>query len=276
MVERTNGDTLCIKKILNPVSDQIINTLKVHLGHKPLLYAVNNRKLRISLLRFIEQARIFQGNTHTVGQCAEQSYIRFGECLFVIQVLQAYVSFYRISNNEGYKQNRFREVCSWYSLRFNSQNFFCAVGEVLVDQNHLFCFNQPLPEIIDGSWFRVKPFTIFILILEVLFSAFMIERTDHGNLCVEQIANSIPNKVVNTLHIHFGHKPLLHAVNYCEFCIALLRFIEEPGIFEGYTHAVGERTKQPDVRITESIIMIQVLQTHTAAHVIAYNEWDKN
>src|SRR6056297_751857 len=113
MVERTNGDTLCIKKILNPVSDQIINTLKVHFSNKPLLNAVNNRQLRISLFRFIEKPCIFECHAHTVGQCAEQPHVRFRKGLFVIEVLQAYISSYRITNNDRYKQDRFWEVCSW-------------------------------------------------------------------------------------------------------------------------------------------------------------------
>src|SRR6056297_1907929 len=105
MVERTNGDTLCIKKILNPVSDQIINTLKVHFSNKPLLNAVNNRQLRISLFRFIEKPCIFECHAHTVGQGTEQPYIRFRKSLFVIEVLKADVSSYRVTDIQGYKQN---------------------------------------------------------------------------------------------------------------------------------------------------------------------------
>ncbi|MBV6504455.1 MAG: hypothetical protein AKCLJLPJ_02607 [Fimbriimonadales bacterium] len=61
----------------------------------------------------------------------------------------------------------------------------------------------------------------------------------------------------------------MHAVDDRQFCHAFLFGIEETRVLEGDAHRVGDRRQQTNIRLSERVFHIQILQADDARHLVA-------
>ncbi len=72
------------------------------------------------------------------------------------------------------------------------------------------------------EWRRIKALTFFDRVLRVRRLGLGVKTHDPNHLRVENLANLVPDQIVNRLHIELRGKTLLHAVNDLQFGFALL------------------------------------------------------
>src|SRR6056297_1355736 len=92
MVECINTRYLGIKELPDTFADEIIDSLHIHFGNQALLNTVNYSKFSISLFGFVKEPGVFKSHTHTVREGTEQADIRFGKSVFMVEILEAYIS----------------------------------------------------------------------------------------------------------------------------------------------------------------------------------------
>ena len=104
-----NVHHLRIKKLAYFFAHQVVNTLHIHFGHQAFLNAVNYGQFCITLIGFFQQSVgfikkpcIFQRYAHTVGKRFKQTYICIAESIFLIGILQAYITRYTVSYHQRY------------------------------------------------------------------------------------------------------------------------------------------------------------------------------
>ena len=96
MIKCADDHRLGVKKLADPVSNEIINSPHIHFTDQPFLHAVDDRQFGLVLFCFFQQVRgfvkeprIFKGHTHAVGNSGKQPKIGFAECIFCFYILQA-------------------------------------------------------------------------------------------------------------------------------------------------------------------------------------------
>src|SRR3990172_1818645 len=96
---------------------------------------------------------------------------------------------------------------------------------------------------------------------------------------VEGLTYLIADQVIDSLHIQFGCQPCLYTVDDGEFSSAVfgnleqtLGFVEEPRVFEGNAHAVGESLQETDIRIVEGV-RGQFCHRNPTHELIADQQW---
>src|SRR3990172_6947500 len=116
-VVETDESGIRLKYFTDLISDQVDDRLEVKLSSQPLLHAVNDRQLGGALLGFFEQALclveetgVLQGDRQAIGECLQQTHIRFAECMFAVQVSDINHASDCVSHEQWYINCRVRQV----------------------------------------------------------------------------------------------------------------------------------------------------------------------
>ena len=103
-------------------------------------------------------------------------------------------------------------------------------------------------------------------------------RDDQDNLRVEDVADLLPNELVDRLRVELGCQALLNRVDQRELCIALprllkqaVRLVEEARVLESDAHACGERRQEPHVALIIAVLG-PILDGDGARHLVAHED----
>ena len=100
-----------------------------------------------------------------------------------------------------------------------------------------------------------------------------IDHPDVDGLRVEDLPDALAHEVVHALHLEVLGEATLHVVDERQLCGPLPRLFEEARVLKRDAQTAGERPQQPDVRITERVLAVEVLERDPARRLAADHQW---
>ena len=109
-----------------------------------------------------------------------------------------------------------------------------------------------------------------------------VHEADVDNLRIEDLLDLVADEVIHVLHVELRGKALLDAVDDRELGSALVRFrqqtlglVEEARVLKGDRQASCQSRQQPDIALTERILVVHVLKRDNARDRVATDERDE-
>ncbi len=124
-------------------------------------------------------------------------------------------------------------------------------------------------------------FSIFIRIWEVFHICFRFKDADSHIRFIEDLADLVPDRVVNALNVQFSGERSLHAVDDGKLCRTVfgdleqaLGLIEEARVLKRHAHAVGQGLQEAHIRFAKGVFL-KAREIDQSACLFTGYQWDK-
>ena len=271
----------------NLVTHRIIDALQTQLAGQRLLDTVDDGELRRALLalpeqtlRLVEQPRVFERDAHAVRERLQQAYVRVAERVLALRVDQTDQPSSLIAADQRHVHSRF------FIRRPGEREASITRGDLL----HLFVDDQCLAGADDmggkasfGQWSASNRDPLSVLVGVRIMDELGLRVVDpDAHVCVaEDFANLVADRIVDPLDVELGGERRLHAVDDGKFGVALLRlfqqplrFVEQACVFERGAERGGDRGKEPNFRLAERMLALEILDHDVAKQPIAADDRD--
>ncbi len=264
-------DVRLVEDLADLVAHRVVDPLHVELGGERLLDAVDDRELGRALLALLEQAlrlveepRVLQRDAHAVGERLQQAHVRIAVRVLALRVGQADEPARLVADDQRYVHRRL--LVRGAREREASVLFGFAL-HVLVDDERLACAQHVRGKALVEQRTRIDldALSVLVDIRKVDKLRLRIVDPDSHVGVVEDLADLVADRVVDSLHVELGGERMLNARDDRELGRALLlgleqplRLVEEARVLERDGHRIGERGQQTHVGVGERVLPVAV------------------
>ena len=220
-----DADVARIENLAQLVPDQVDDGLEVELRCHPLLDAVDDGKLRCSLLlrleetlRLVEEAGIFERDAHAACNCREQANLGLAKGVLALVVLELDGAQRAVAADDGNDHHRLAHIRPGDDIR----------GTARVPQLHLTGVEGPVRGTTGAQAAGRNLQALAVLVdVEPLRPALLLVPPADGHVAgVEHFAQLVADQVDDGLEVELRRDALLDAVDHRQLGGALLLRLE--------------------------------------------------
>src|SRR5579884_463372 len=218
--------------------------------------AVDRRKLPHALPRLLHQARVLERDRDTAGERCEKPLLVLAERVLPIDVLQGDHACSLAARHQRDEEHGLGALPG-----HDRASVSLGLGiEVLGDQQRLASLQDVLREAAQRLRLGPQPLAALYQVRVLDDARLLVDRRDRDDLRVEDVADPVPDRVVDRLRIELARDRVLHAVDQRQLRVSLPRLVHEPRVLERHAQTPGQGLQQLPVRLAECVLAVDVLQ----------------
>ena len=264
-----DADHLRVEHLAHPVTDEVVDGLRVELPRDRGLDAVDQRQLGVPLPGLLDEARIFEGGADAAGERDEQPLIRVAERVLAVDVLQRDDAGGTAAGQERHEEHRLRRLSG------DRHRVAVELGrrrDIVVHEQRLTGLEHVLPETDQRHRLDLEALAALDHVRKPEESGRLVVRRDADGLRVVDLVDLVADDLVDRLLVELGGNGGLDAVDQGELGVPLPRLVDQPGVFQRHAETVGERRQESLIRPAEGMRPIEVLEGDHPGRAPAHHE----
>ena len=260
LVDHADVDDLGVEDLLDPVADEVVHRLHLEVLRKGALDVGDQPELGVALARLLEQTRVLERDRQAPRDRREEAGVVLPERALVVHVLQGDSTDRLAPDDQRHQQPGARRLIVTVAPERGAAEVGDLVRDVLVEQQRLGSTHHVLRDRARSDRFEVDPNALLARVRLVEEARAGVEDADVDHLRVEDLADPLADELVHRPHVEVLGEAVLDPGDDGELGVALLRLLEQARVLERDGQARGDRLEQPDVRVAERVLAVEVVE----------------